>query len=216
MKDYQREFIKLAIKKRVLKFGEFTLKSGRKSPYFFNIGLFNTGKDLTRLGHFYARIFIDNNPDCDIIFGPAYKGIPIVIATTVILSTYYNFDKPYCFNRKEVKRYGECGELVGSPLKGNVVLIDDVITSGTTIEESVNIIKRNNCKLSAIILSLDRQETNKNNLSVLQEIKKKLKCKIFSIITFNILIDYLNENSNMSSHLDIMKSYRDDYGINSF
>ncbi|WP_334471319.1 orotate phosphoribosyltransferase [Arsenophonus sp. PmNCSU2021_1] len=213
MKGYQREFIKLAMKKKALEFGEFTLKSGRKSPYFFNAGLFNTGKDLAALGHFYAQAFMDHNPTCDIIFGPAYKGIPIVTTMVVALSEDYHFDKPYCFNRKEVKKHGEGGELVGSPLKGNVVIVDDVITAGTAIKESAEIIKRHKAKLSAVILSLDRQEKGEKNLSAVQEIEKKFKCKVFSIITLNDLINYLSENPNMSTHLATMKAYRENYGI---
>ncbi|MFV9997007.1 MAG: orotate phosphoribosyltransferase [Arsenophonus endosymbiont of Dermacentor nuttalli] len=213
MKDYQHEFIKLAMKKKALEFGEFTLKSGRKSPYFFNVGLFNTGKDLAALGHFYAQAFMDHNPSCDIIFGPAYKGIPIVTTTVVALSERYHFDKPYCFNRKEVKKHGEGGELVGSPLKGNVVIVDDVITAGTAINKSAEIIKRHKAKLSAVILSLDRQEKGEKNLSAVQETEKKFKCKVFSIITLNDLIVYLSENPNMANHLATMKAYRENYGI---
>ncbi|MFS1538638.1 MAG: orotate phosphoribosyltransferase [Candidatus Phlomobacter fragariae] len=212
MKGYQREFIKLAMKKKVLEFGEFTLKSGRKSPYFFNAGLFNTGKDLAALGHFYVQAFMDHNPACDIIFGPAYKGIPIVTTMVIALSEHYHFDKPYCFNRKEVKKHGEGGELVGSPLKGNVVIVDDVITAGTAIKESVEIIKQHKAKLSAVILSLDRQEKGEKNLSAVQEIEKKFKCQVFSIITLNDLIDYLSENRNMSTHLATMKAYRENHG----
>ncbi len=194
-----------------MEFGEFILKSGRKSPYFFNTGLFNTGIDLASLGHFYAKAFMDYKPACDVIFAPAYKGIPIITTTVVILSEYYHFDKPYCFNRKEIKKYGEGGELIGSQLKGNVVILDDVITAGNTIKESAEIIKRNKAKLTAVILCLDRQEKGKKNLSTLQEIEKKLKCKIFSIVTLNDLIDYLSENSSMSTNLLMMKSYCKDY-----
>ncbi|MFP3014637.1 MAG: orotate phosphoribosyltransferase [Arsenophonus sp.] len=209
MKCYQGEFIKFAMKKKALEFGEFTLKSGRKSPYFFNVGLFNTGRDLATLGHFYAQAFMYHNPVCDIIFGPAYKGIPIVTTTAIALFNYYQLDIPYCFNRKEVKKYGDGGKLVGSPLKGNVVIIDDVITAGTTIKEYSEIIKQHSAKLSAVIVSLDRQEKGENNLSAAQEIEKKLKCKIFSIITLNCLIDYLSKNPNMSRCLSMMKNYRE-------
>ncbi|BGI50800.1 MAG: orotate phosphoribosyltransferase [Arsenophonus endosymbiont of Ceratovacuna japonica] len=214
MKDYQREFIKYSIKKKVLKFGEFTLKSGRKSPYFFNISLFNNGKDLDALGYFYSKAFIDHNPECDIIFGPSYKGIPIATAITITLYKYYYFNKFYCFNRKEIKNYGECGKLIGSPLKGNVVIVDDVITAGTTIKESAEIIKQNKAKLTAIILSLDRQEKGEKDISAIQEIETIFKCQIFSIITLNDLINYLSENINMSKYLSKIKIYRDHYGIN--
>ncbi|AMA64710.1 Orotate phosphoribosyltransferase [Candidatus Arsenophonus lipoptenae] len=153
------------------------------------------------------------NPACDIIFGPAYKGIPIVTAMVVALYQHYNFNKSYCFNRKEIKTYGEKGKLIGSPLTGNVVIVDDVITSGTAIQESAKIIKQHNAKLSAVILSLDRQEKGKTNLSAVQEIKKKLKCHVFSIITLNDLIKYLSENSNMSKYLTMMKDHINEYGF---
>ncbi|MDT9587057.1 MAG: orotate phosphoribosyltransferase [Candidatus Arsenophonus melophagi] len=213
MKDYQREFITFAIKKKALEFREITLKSGRRSPYFFNSGLFNTGKDLAELGQFYAKAFIDYQPACDIIFGPAYKGIPIITTMVVTLFKHYHFDKPFCFNRKEIKKHGEGGELIGSPLKGNVVIVDDVITAGTAIKESAEIIKRHKAKLSAVILSLNRQEKGKNNISAVQEIEKKFKCQVFSVITFNDLINFLSENSKMPDHLAKMKHYRKTYGI---
>ncbi|WP_238149548.1 orotate phosphoribosyltransferase [Arsenophonus endosymbiont of Aleurodicus floccissimus] len=190
------------------------MKSGRKSPYFFNAGLFNTGKDLAALGHFYAqaRSWIIILLVTLFLVRPI-KGIPIVTTMVVALSEHYHFDKPYCFNRKEVKKHGEGGELVGNPLKGNVVIVDDVITAGTAIKESAEIIQRNKAKLSAVILSLDRQEKGEKNLSAVQEIEKKFKCNVFSIITLNDLINYLSENPNMSTHLATMKAYRENYGI---
>ncbi|ECF0472367.1 orotate phosphoribosyltransferase, partial [Salmonella enterica subsp. enterica] len=170
MKAYQRHFIELALAKNVLKFGEFTLKSGRVSPYFFNAGLFNTGRDLALLGQFYAQTLIDNHVPCDVLFGPAYKGIPIATTTAVALVEHHGMDVPYCFNRKEAKDHGEGGTLVGSPLTGNVVIVDDVITAGTAIRESMEIIKQHDATLSGVLLSLDRQEKGRGSLSAIQEL----------------------------------------------
>ena len=153
MKDYQKEFIEFALEKQVLKFGEFTLKSGRTSPYFFNAGLFNTGRDLARLGRFYAAALEDAAIEYDVLFGPAYKGIPIATTTAVALADHYNKDVPYCFNRKEKKAHGEGGTLVGSPLNGKIMLVDDVITAGTAIRESMEIIADNGADLSGVLIA---------------------------------------------------------------
>ena len=158
MKDYQREFIEFALSKQVLRFGEFTLKSGRTSPYFFNAGLFNTGRDLARLGRFYAAALQDSGIDYNLLFGPAYKGIPIATTTAVALADSYDIDMPYCFNRKEAKTHGEGGSLVGSALEGKVMLVDDVITAGTAIRESMEIIQAHGAELSGVLIALDRQE----------------------------------------------------------
>ena len=151
MKDYQREFIEFALTKKVLRFGEFTLKSGRTSPYFFNAGLFNTGRDLARLGRFYAQALADSTIEFDLLFGPAYKGIPIATTTAVALADHHDMDIPYCFNRKEAKKHGEGGSLVGSPLEGKIMLVDDVITAGTAIRESMEIIKTHGAELSGVL-----------------------------------------------------------------
>ncbi|QKD71101.1 orotate phosphoribosyltransferase [Proteus terrae] len=214
MKAYQRRFIELALAKNVLKFGEFTLKSGRVSPYFFNAGLFNTGRDLALLGQFYAQTLLDNNVSCDVLFGPAYKGIPIATTTAVALVEHHDIDIPYCFNRKEVKDHGEGGTLVGSPLKGNVVIVDDVITAGTAIRESMEIIKQHDATLSAVLLSLDRQEKGREELSAIQELKRDYQCQVYSIITLDDLISYLSENKTLSEHLPAVKAYRERYGVN--
>ncbi|TDB60692.1 orotate phosphoribosyltransferase [Photorhabdus khanii] len=213
MKAYQREFIELALKKQVLKFGEFTLKSGRKSPYFFNAGLFNTGRDLALIGRFYAAALLDSGIQCDLLFGPAYKGIPIATTTAVALADHHNIDMPYCFNRKEVKDHGEGGTLVGSPLKGNVVLVDDVITAGTAIRESMEIIKQHNATLAGVMICLDRQERGKGEISAIQEVERDYGCKVFSIITLNDLISYLGSQLEMQEHLDAVEAYREQYGI---
>ncbi|MCW7548306.1 orotate phosphoribosyltransferase [Photorhabdus sp. APURE] len=213
MKAYQREFIELALKKQVLKFGEFTLKSGRKSPYFFNAGLFNTGRDLALIGRFYAAALLDSGIQCDLLFGPAYKGIPIAATTAVALAEHHDIDMPYCFNRKEAKDHGEGGTLVGSPLKGNVVLVDDVITAGTAIRESMQIIKQHNATLAGVMICLDRQERGNGEISAIQEVERDYGCKVFSIITLNDLINYLSGQPEMKDHLDAVKAYRAQYGI---
>ena len=169
MKSYKSEFIEFALNRQALKFGEFTLKSGRKSPYFFNAGLFNTGKDLASLGRFYAAALMDANLQYDVIFGPAYKGIPIVSSTVVALSEHYNVDVPYCFNRKEAKDHGEGGNLVGSSIhEQRVMLVDDVITAGTAIRESMRILQDNQSKLAGVLICLDRQEKGRGELSANQ------------------------------------------------
>ncbi|KLN97077.1 orotate phosphoribosyltransferase [Moellerella wisconsensis] len=213
MKTYQREFIELAMQKQVLKFGEFTLKSGRKSPYFFNAGLFNTGRDLALIGRFYAAALRESAIPCDVIFGPAYKGIPIATTTAVALAEHYDIDMAYCFNRKEAKDHGEGGVLVGSALQGNVVVLDDVITAGTAIRESMEIIKQHHASLSGVLLSLDRQEKGQGEISAVQEVERDYGCKVYSIITMSDLITYLEEQPNMAEHLEAMKAYRQQFGI---
>ncbi|WP_413736526.1 orotate phosphoribosyltransferase [Sodalis sp. RH21] len=213
MKDYQRQFIEFALNKQVLKFGEFTLKSGRKSPYFFNAGLFNTGRDLALLGRFYAAALMDCGVDFDLVFGPAYKGIPIATTTVVALAEHYERDVPYCFNRKEAKNHGEGGNLVGSPLQGNVMLVDDVITAGTAIRESMDIISGHNAKLAGVLISLDRQEKGRGEISAIQEVERDYHCKVIAIVTLADLIDYLEEKSELADHLAAVRAYQRQYGI---
>ncbi|MBA6288446.1 orotate phosphoribosyltransferase [Colwellia sp. MB3u-4] len=213
MKDYQREFIEFALAKQVLRFGEFTLKSGRISPYFFNAGLFNTGGDLARLGRFYAAALQDSSIDYNLLFGPAYKGIPIATTTAVALSDSYNIDMPYCFNRKEAKTHGEGGSLVGSPLEGKVMLVDDVITAGTAIRESMQIIQAHGAELSGVLIALDRQEKGQAELSAIQEVERDFNTKVISIVTLADLISYLEEKPDMTNSLASIKKYREDYGI---
>lgn len=213
MKDYKKKFIEFALSRNVLKFGEFTLKSGRKSPYFFNAGLFNTGEDLAFLGEFYAAALMESAVDYDVLFGPAYKGIPIVAATSIALSTKYNKKAPWVFNRKEAKDHGEGGMLVGSELKGDVVVIDDVITAGTAIRESMDIISKSSANLKCVLIALDRQEKGKNDLSAIQEIENEYKTKVVSIITLNDLISFIENNEDYSQYLDIIRKYRETYGI---
>lgn len=193
MKAYQREFIEFALRKQVLRFGEFTLKSGRKSPYFFNAGLFNTGRDLAQLGRFYAAALNESGVEFDLLFGPAYKGIPIATTTAVALADHYDRDVPYCFNRKEAKTHGEGGNLVGSALQGRVMLVDDVITAGTAIRESMEIIAANQASLAGVMIALNRMERGQGELSAIQEVERDYGCQVIAIITLNDLISYLEE-----------------------
>jgi orotate phosphoribosyltransferase len=213
VKAFQREFIEFALERQVLRFGEFTLKSGRISPYFFNAGLFNTGRDLARLGRFYAAALVDSGIEHDLLFGPAYKGIPIATTTAVALCEHHNIDIPYCFNRKEKKEHGEGGSLVGSELKGRVMLVDDVITAGTAIRESMEIIAAHEAELAGVLIALDRQEKGKGELSAIQEVERDFGCEIVSIIKLSDLINYLSEKPGMEAQLDSVSAYRDQYGI---
>ncbi|CAG18638.1 orotate phosphoribosyltransferase [Photobacterium profundum] len=213
MKAYQRQFIEFALEKGVLKFGEFTLKSGRVSPYFFNAGLFNTGRDLARLGRFYAEALVDAGIDYDVLFGPAYKGIPIATTTAVALADHHDIDMPYCFNRKEVKTHGEGGSLVGSDLEGRIMLVDDVITAGTAIRESMEIIKANGADLAGVLVAIDRQEKGKGELSAIQEVERDFGCAVISIVSLGDVVTYLSEQDGMDAHLAAVKSYRAEYGV---
>lgn len=213
MKAYQRQFIEFALEKGVLKFGEFTLKSGRQSPYFFNAGLFNTGRDLARLGRFYAAALADSGIEFDVLFGPAYKGIPIATTTAVALADHHDVDTPYCFNRKEAKNHGEGGNLVGSPLEGRIMLVDDVITAGTAIRESMAIIQANGADLAGVLVAIDRQEKGKSELSAIQEVERDFGCAVISIVSLGDVVSYLEEQDGMDAHLEAVKAYRAQYGI---
>lgn len=213
MKDYQREFIEFALAKQVLRFGEFTLKSGRVSPYFFNAGLFNTGGDLARLGRFYASALADSGIDFDLLFGPAYKGIPIATTTAVALADHHNRDVPYCFNRKEAKTHGEGGSLVGSALEGKIMLVDDVITAGTAIRESMEIIKAHGAELSGVLIALDRQEKGQGELSAIQEVERDFNTAVIAIVSLGDVVNYLADKPEMEAHLENVNAYREKYGI---
>lgn len=213
MKAYQREFIEFALERNVLRFGEFTLKSGRKSPYFFNAGLFNTGRDLARLGRFYAAALVDAGIQYDVLFGPAYKGIPIATTTAVALADHHEVDTPYCFNRKEKKDHGEGGTLVGSELTGRIMLVDDVITAGTAIRESMEIIQQAGASLAGVLIALDRQEKGKAELSAIQEVERDFGCEVVSIIKLADLIAYLDQSEGKEAELTAVKAYREQYGI---
>jgi orotate phosphoribosyltransferase len=213
MQDYQRNFIEFALARDVLKFGQFTLKSGRTSPYFFNAGLFNTGGDLAKFGQFYAQTLQKSGIEYDVLFGPAYKGIPIATTTAVALADKHNVDKPYCFNRKEAKTHGEGGNLVGSPLAGKIMLVDDVITAGTAIRESMQLIEANNAQLAGVLIALDRQEKGQGELSAIQEVERDFDTQVISIISLADLVDYLSDQIEMAEHLANIMQYRLDFGI---
>lgn len=213
MQDYQKAFIEFALERNVLRFGEFTLKSGRKSPYFFNAGLFNTGRDLAKLGQYYAEALVAANIDFDVLFGPAYKGIPIATTTAVALAEKHDIDTPYCFNRKEKKDHGEGGNLVGSALEGRVMLVDDVITAGTAIRESMALLDECGASLAGVLIALDRQEKGKGELSAIQEVERDFSTQVVSIVSLADLIDYLKDKPEMSQHLENITQYRTSYGI---
>ncbi|KGQ25857.1 orotate phosphoribosyltransferase [Gallibacterium anatis] len=214
MQQYQQQFIEFALSRNVLKFGEFTLKSGRVSPYFFNAGLFNSGEDLAKLGEFYAQAIQAQQLEYDLIFGPAYKGIPIATAAATALYHQFAINKPVCFNRKEAKDHGEGGNLIGSPLQGKVLLIDDVITAGTAIRESMQLIEANHATLAGVMIALDRQEKGKSDLSAIQEVERDYHCRVSSIITLEHLLTYLQQSEQYSEFLPKMLAYRQQYGIN--
>ena len=214
MHEYQREFIRFALDREVLRFGEFTLKSGRKSPYFFNAGLFNTGSALGRLGRFYAQAFVHSSlEDVDVIFGPAYKGIPLAAVTAVALADSFDRNMPYCFNRKEAKDHGEGGSLVGAPLKGRVLIIDDVITAGTAIRHSVNLIGNEGATPYGVVIGLDRCERGTGDTSAVEEVRRTLGLQVHSVITMHDIIEWLSEQPEMSKSLDLMHHYREQYGV---
>ncbi|RDV24813.1 orotate phosphoribosyltransferase [Alteromonas aestuariivivens] len=213
MKAFQRDFIEFAIARGVLKFGEFTLKSGRKSPYFFNAGLFNHGGDLAKLGRFYAAALMDAKIDFDVLFGPAYKGIPIATTTAVALADKYDLDVPYCFNRKEAKDHGEGGNLVGSPLSGRVMLVDDVITAGTAIRESMTLIEQNQATLAGVLIALDRQERGQGDLSAIQEVERDFNTHVVSIVTLADVVEYLKAEGEHQTSIVAINAYRETYGI---
>jgi len=213
MQENKKRFIELAIKYQVLRFGEFTLKSGRVSPYFFNAGLFNSGYALAELGSCYAQTIIENDIDYDVLFGPAYKGIPLVAAIAYALSVNHDIDKPYAFNRKEAKDHGEGGLIVGAELNGKVLIVDDVITAGTAIREAVDIIQAEGAITSAVLIALDRQEKGQGELSAIQEVRHDYGIEVFSIITMADLIDYLAGESSFGQDLVAMEGYRSQYGV---
>ena len=213
MEQYKRDFIEFALSRNVLKFGEFTLKSGRRSPYFFNAGLFNTGADLARLGEFYAAAIQASAVDFDVVFGPAYKGIPIGTSVSVALFNRYGIDKPVCFNRKEVKDHGEGGNLIGSLLQGKILLVDDVITAGTAIRESMELISANKAELAAVLIALNRKERGKGELSAIQEVELDYQCQVLSIIDLDDLMQFIEQDPQYSSHLPEMRAYRAEFGV---
>jgi len=215
MKDYQKNFIQFAIARGVLKFGEFTLKSGRISPYFFNSGLFNSGASLGELGRFYAQALMQHDIAFDVLYGPAYKGIVLASATAIALADQYGRECPYSFNRKEAKDHGEGGIIVGSDLQGRIMIIDDVISAGTSVRESFDIIKQHHAEPVGVIIALDRQEKGSGNISAIREIESQYTIPVISIIRLEHLIDYLqnySQDDEISHYADKISAYREQYG----
>ncbi len=215
MQDFQSEFLEFVLDNEILRFSEFTLKSGRVSPYFFNAGLFNTGEKLAFLAKCYAAAIADSNQQFEVLFGPAYKGIPLVSATAIALANNHGMNKPYCFNRKEAKDHGEGGVIVGAELQGRVLIIDDVITAGTAIREAVEILQSNNAELSGIAVAMDRQERGTGELSAIQEIEQTYQISVTNIINLQNIIDYLESTSDsaLQKYLGAVAAYREEYGV---
>ena len=212
MEQYQNDFVDFMLEIGALKFGEFTLKSGRVSPYFFNVGQFNQGNHLSQLGQFYAQAIEASGIKFDVLFGPAYKGIPLAAATAIALNDSFNRSVPYSFNRKEAKDHGEGGNIVGHPLEGDILIIDDVITAGTAIREAKDIIDANGAKTKGVVVALDRQEKGKGELSAIQEVEQNFGIAVVSIINLSHIVDYLKAN-NDKNIINRIESYRSQYGI---
>ncbi len=213
MQDYQKAFLDFALQEQVIRFGDFTLKSGRQSPYFFNAGLFNTGRAMSQLGKFYAKALVSSGIGFDILFGPAYKGIPLATATAIALSEHHNMNVPWCFNRKEVKDHGEGGNIVGAALTGNAVIIDDVMTAGTAVREVMQIIEASDAKPAAVMIALDRQEKGKGELSAIQEVERDFGIPVVSIVKLEHLLDYAQSNESIKHYAAPIREYRDKYGV---
>ena len=212
MHDYQQKFIEFAIQRDVLKFGDFQLKSGRTSPYFFNAGLFNTGDDLLELSKAYAAALERSGVNYDIIFGPAYKGIPLATVTAMALASN-GINKPFAFNRKEKKDHGEGGNIVGAPLQGDILIVDDVITAGTAIRESMDLIHQAGAKPAGVLIALDRQERGTGDRSAIQEVEDTYGIPVVSIIKLDQVLDYLNNRPGFEEHASRVAAYRETYGV---
>jgi len=212
MQDYQREFLDFALEVGVLRFGEFTLKSGRISPYFFNAGLFNTGSALARLGAAYAQSIVDSGIEFDVLYGPAYKGIPLAAVTAAALFERHGIDIPYAFNRKEAKAHGEGGNIVGHPLEGRILIIDDVITAGTAIRESMQIIEANQARPAGVVIALDRQERGKGERSAIQEVEADYGIPVAAIARLKDLVAYLEHKGDQAG-VEKIQAYREQYGV---
>ncbi len=214
MQGYQTEFIELARKCDVLKFGEFKLKSGRISPYFFNAGAFSSGAALATLGRCYAQGIVDSGVQFDVLLGPAYKGIPLAAVTAVALADHHGMDVPFAYNRKEAKSHGEGGSLVGAPLQGRILVIDDVITAGTAVREVIKMINEAGADLAGVVIGLDRQECGAGELSAVQEVRQAHGVPVLSIITMDHIIDFLKAaDHGPAGALAAMRQYRKQYGV---
>ncbi len=212
LKPYQREFIDFVLRLKILRFGQFTLKSGRLSPYFFNSGLFNTGSTIGQLGRFYAAAIDEAALHFDLLYGPAYKGIPLAVTTAIALNRDFRKDTPFCFNRKEAKDHGESGITVGAPLQGRVLIIDDVISAGTSVRESVDLIRQHGATPCGVVIALDRQERGLGEHSAVQELQDELQLTVTRIIGLADLLEYLNEKPEMAQIRDRVDAYRQQYG----
>jgi orotate phosphoribosyltransferase len=213
MQDYQRSFLKFALEKEVLRFGEFTLKSGRLSPYFFNTGLFNTGASLAELGRYYAQTIVDSGIQFDVLYGPAYKGIPLAAVTAAALADNHAIDVAYAFNRKEAKDHGEGGVIVGHPLEGRVLIIDDVISAGTSVRESVDIIHAENAEPAGVVIALDRQERGQGEKSAVQEVESDMGIPVCAIARLEDLITFVGDSPDYNDWLKPILAYSEEYGV---
>ncbi len=211
--SYKQEFLEFSIQQGVLKFGEFTLKSGRISPYFFNAGLFNSGTLLAQLGQYYAQAIVESGIEFDMLFGPAYKGIPLAVTASIAFSLHHARDLPYAFDRKEVKTHGEGGNIIGTPLAGRVLIIDDVITAGTAVREAVSIIQAAGAKVAGVAISLDRQECGQGRLSAVQEVENEFGVRVCSIAGLNNLLELVYQQPALSHNREKIIAYRERYGI---
>ena len=210
---FQRDFIELALKCEVLQFGEFELKSGRISPYFFNAGKFSTGGALARLGRCYAAALHASGLKVDMLFGPAYKGIPLVSTTAIALSEQHGVDLPFAFNRKEAKTHGEGGNIVGAPLAGDVVVIDDVMTAGTAIRESMSILNESGARGTGVVIGLDRCERGDGERSAVQQVEQDWGLKVVSVVSLHDIIAWVETHPEMAQHRDALEQYRERYGV---
>lgn len=213
MRAYKREFLELSLELGVLRFGEFTLKSGRISPYFFDAGLFNTGYAAAKLGRYYASAIADSEIEFDMLFGPAYKGIPLAVLAASALAEHHDLDVPYAFNRKEAKAHGEGGSIIGAPLSGGVLIVDDVITAGTAAREAQQIVSSAGADAAGLVISLDRQELGRDSRSAVQEVEQTLRIPVISIVQLEDLIDMLEESDEYNEFLTAVTEYRKKYGI---
>jgi orotate phosphoribosyltransferase len=214
VKSFQREFLDAALACEALRFGSFTLKSGRVSPYFFNSGLFDTGDRLARLGRFYAAAIVDSKIEFDMLYGPAYKGIPLASAVAIALTERHHRDVPYAFNRKEAKDHGEGGSTIGAPLQGRILIIDDVISAGTSVRESIDVITRAGARPAGVAIALDRQERGQGQLSAVQEVEHTFGLRVVSIANLDALLAYLRGKGELAEHLLAVEDYRQKYGVN--
>ncbi|MCS4534749.1 orotate phosphoribosyltransferase [Neisseria montereyensis] len=212
MSDFRQDFLEFALAQNVLKFGEFTTKAGRQSPYFFNAGLFNDGASTLALARFYAQAIIESKIEFDMLFGPAYKGIILAAATAMMLAEH-GVNVPFAYNRKEAKDHGEGGVLVGAPLKGRVLIIDDVISAGTSVRESVKLIKAEGAEPAAVAIALDRMEKGTGELSAVQEVEKQYGLPVVAIANLNDLFTLLQNNAEFGGYLEPVRAYRKRYGV---